>query len=224
MRVLLEAETPLTRNQIQCILMGKETQEMEELEYDQLECFGIGENNDEDEWPNILDKCLQEGFLKEKSVKHGTLTITPAGKKFNKKPHEVIVNDEEDFNGSEVGGLDDVLSGALMESMNQAMQNTSERTRRQIKLIKAIDRKIALDDFAQSENIDLDEVLNDLEDLRKHGKKMDIRYFINEIISKEDIEEFRDSIEGPFVMEDVEEEWGDVYNTQELRLLHYLLF
>jgi ATP-dependent DNA helicase RecQ len=115
-----------------------------------------------------------------------------------------------------------MISGNIQE--NTVGRITSERSRRQIKLIHAIDRKIALDDFAESENIDLDEVLDDLEALLHHGKRMDITYFTDEVIGREDIEEVRDSMpNGKFNMDFLYKEWGDVYNEEELRLLQYIL-
>ena len=117
------------------------------------------------------------------------------------------------------------MRSAYNEKQNQANQQVkSERSKRQIKLIQAIDRKIALDDFAENENIDLDEVLDDLEALLAHGKRMDIRYFVEEIISKDDIEEVKDSLgDGSFNMKIMQKEWGDVYSEEELRLLRYIL-
>mgnify|MGYP006974605790 FL=1 len=165
--------------------------------------------------------------MKIKNQKAQTLTYTPEGKKFCKKNHSAAQNAEgaDGYKGTGDPDLDALMRSAYNEKQNQANQQVkSERSKRQIKLIQAIDRKIALDDFAENENIDLDEVLDDLETLLAHGKRMDIRYFVEEIISKEDIEEVKDSLgDGSFNMKIMQKEWGDVYSEEELRLLRYIL-
>lgn len=226
--VILEAGQGLTREQLQNILQGNETEELQSLELDQLESFGIAEGTDEEDWNAIFDRAIEEGLLKVKNQKQNTLTYTPEGKKYKRKPYAVVLgdgSDDEDYAGVEDAELDAVVSGAVGDRQGDiSARVTSERSKRQIKLIQAIDRKIALDDFAANENIDLNEVLDDLETLRQHGKRLDISYFINEVIGKEDIEEVRDSIGGSAVdISKLRKEWGDVYNEEELRLLCYVL-
>lgn len=226
--VILEAGQGLTREQLQNILQGNETEELQSLELDQLESFGIAEGTDEEDWNAIFDRAIEEGLLKIKNQKQNTLTYTPEGKKYKKKPYAVILgdgSDDEDYGGVGDAELDAVVSGAVSDRHNDASAHvTSERSKRQIKLIQAIDRKIALDDFAANENVDLNDVLDDLDALRQHGKCLDISYFINEVIGKEDIEEVRDSLDGSVVdIRTLRKEWGDVYNEEELRLLCYVL-
>lgn len=225
--VMQEAGQGLTRELLQNILIGKETEELQALELDQLESFGIAEGMEEEDWNSIFDRAIEEGLLKVKNQKQNTLTYTPEGKKFRKKPHTIILGDgtdEEDYGGVGDAELDAVMRTAMGDRHNEsAHQPTSERSKRQIKLIHAIDRKIALDDFAENENIPLDEVLDDLEALLQHGKRMDITYFTNEVIGQEDIEDVRSSMDGDYDMVSLRKEWGDVYNEEELRLLHYIL-
>lgn len=184
------------------------------------------------DWNTIFDRALEVGLLKVKNQRLGTLTYTPDGKKFRKKPYSVALSGDSAPSTSASSGGDGVDEELLMV-MRGASENrgddsaqhvTSARSKLQMKLIRAIDRKIALDDFAQSENIDLDEVLDNLEDLRRHGKHMDISYFVNEVIGQNNVEEVRDSMEDDvFDMNVMRSEWGDVYNEEELRLLCYVL-
>lgn len=225
--VLQEAGQGLTRELLQNILIGKETEELQAMELDQMESFGIADGMDEEDWNAIFDRAIEEGLLKIKNQKQHTLTYTPEGKKFRKKPRAINMgdgNDEDDYNGVGDDELDAVMRGAMGDKHNDtSYQLTSERSKRQIKLIHAIDRKIALDDFAENENIPLDEVLDDLEALLQHGKRMDISYFTNEIIGQEDIEDVRESMDGVYDINSLRSEWGDVYSEEELRLLQYIL-
>lgn len=185
------------------------------------------------DWNATFDKGMEAGLLKVKNQRSGTLTYTPDGKKFCKKPYPVNVGSEPAPRtymppvGSD--GMDEellvVMRGATENRSDDPTQHvTSARSKLQLKLIRAIDRKIALDDFAQSENIDLDELLDNLEDLRRHGKQMDISYFVNEVIGQNNVEEVRESMEDDvFDIDTMRSEWGDVYNEEELRLLCYVL-
>lgn len=225
--VIQEAGQGLTREQLQNILVGKETEELQALELDQLESFGIADGTDEEDWNAIFDRAIEEGLLKIKNQKQHTITYTPNGKKYRKKPYPVNLgdgSDDEEYINVPEDELDVVMRVAMNDKHDEAYKNiTSERSKRQIKLIQAIDRKIALDDFAENENIDLDEVLDDLEALLQHGKRLDISYFINEIIDKDDMEEVKESMGEKVTLDRLRKEWGDVYNEEELRLLCYIL-
>ncbi|MBQ1200048.1 MAG: RQC domain-containing protein [Bacteroidaceae bacterium] len=225
--VIQEAGQGLTREQLQAILLGNETEELQALELDQLESFGIAEGMDEEDWNSIFDRAIEEGLLKIKNQKQHTLTYTSEGKKFRKKPKAIILGDgtdEDDYVGVGDDELDAVMRNALNEKREEAAGHfTSERSKRQIKLIRAIDRKIALDDFAENENVDLNDVLDELETMLQHGKRMDITYFTDEVLGKEDVEDVRMSMGPNPDMNALRQEWGDVYNEEELRLLHYIL-
>ncbi len=184
------------------------------------------------DWNAVFDRALEVGLLKIKNQRAGTLTYTPEGKKVRKKPCPVSLSGDT-VPCSQVATVTDRADDELMAVLRGAVENrcgdaaqqvTSERSKLQLKLIRAIDRKIALDDFAECENIDLDEVLNNLEDLRRHGKNMDISYFVNEVIGSDNVEEVRDSMsDGVFDMDTMRSEWGDVYNEEEMRLLGFVL-
>lgn len=225
--VIQEAGQGLTREQLQNILAGKETEELQSMELDQLESFGIADGTDEDDWNAIFDRAIEEGLLKIKNQKQHTITYTPNGKKYRKKPYAINLGDgseEEEYINVSEDELDAVMRIAMNEKQAEAYKHIiSERSKRQIKLIQAIDRKIALDDFAENENIDLDEVLDDLEALLQHGKRLDISYFIKEIIDKDDMQEVKESMGDKVTIDRLRKEWGDVYNKEELRLLCYIL-
>ncbi|NTW33573.1 MAG: DNA helicase RecQ [Bacteroidetes bacterium] len=58
--------------------------------------------------------------------------------------------------------------------------------------IQNIDRKIALDDIAMAKGLTLDELLTEIESIVASGTKIDINYYVNEIIDKENQEEIFD--------------------------------
>lgn len=220
-KALLEISKPIGRQHLTDFLTGKETRELEEMKLDDMETYGCGDSHDEDYWNMVLDAALQGGYIKSKTTKTENFVPTPAGKKFAKKPGSFEIDDEEDA----TGGMDSdsSLAELVMMAQNERMSaeyTASPRTQQQIKLIRAIDRKIALDDFAESESIALDEVLDELEALVKQGRKMDITYFTDEVIGEEYVDEVVDFFKEQKSddLRAAEKEFGDVYNVEELRL------
>lgn len=224
--VLQEAGQGLTKAELQSTLLGQQNKAVEAKSLDQLNSFGICNDSEEGDWLSVFDRAIEEKLLKIKNQKRHTLTYTQDGKKFRKKPHPVFLGagGVKDFGGVDDPELLAMMRGNAGDSHGVEQKLKSSRSKRQIKLLQAIDRKIALDDFAQGENIDLDQVLDDLEDLKAHDNSFDITYFIYEIINKDDVQEFRESMtDGRFDMKKARKEWGDVYSEEELRLLSFVI-
>ena len=224
-KALLEIGQPVTRQILADYLMGKESREIAELGLDDNETYGIGDAHDEDYWTIVIDKAFESGYLKAKSAKSDNLTVSKEGKKFAKKPTPFMIDEEEeatDENLSGLNDLEDLMADLPNADPNSPEQKASAKTKQQIKLIHAIDRKIALDDFAESESISFDEVLEELEKLIRQGLNVDITYFTNEVLGEECVEELVDYISSQkkFSMEKALEEYGDVYKEEEIRLAY----
>ena len=230
-KALSEIGQPVPRQLLTDYLIGKDSREIEEMKLDENETYGIGESHDEDYWTAVIDKAFEAGYLKLKTMKGNNLTATKEGKKFAKKPTSFIIEDEdedaaaENFNGLE--DLEDLMVQVPPCEAPEAELKASAKTKQQIKLIHAIDRKIALDDFAESESLSFDEVLEELEKLIRQGLRLDITYFTNEVLGEECVEELTDFFSSmkKFSMEKAFAEYGDVYNEEEIRLayLQYLI-
>ena len=78
----------------------------------------------------------------------------------------------------------------------------------------------ALDDFAENEGIDLNVVLDELEELVQMRMHIDITYFTNEVLGENCVNELVEyfSENDNDSIEDALEEYGDVYNAEEIRL------
>ncbi len=217
---LMEIETPVVRQILIDFLMGKETREITEAGFDDKEHFGCGESHDEDYWAMVIDAAFERGLLKARSTKKNDLTPTAAGKKFAQSPKSFVI--DEDGEPGEVpqdNGLDEIVKSALDVKMPSG-KIASPRTKQQINLIHAIDRKIALDDFAESESLGFDELLDELEGLVQQGRRLDITYFTNEVMGDDCIRELLDYFKAAHT-DDLDlalREYGDVYNAEEIRL------
>ncbi len=95
------------------------------------------------------------------------------------------------------------------------------KSRVKISLIQGIDRKIDLDELAESRGLEFGEMLDELEAIVYAGTKINISYFLDEIIDEDRQDEimdyFReceeDDIEGAI------EEWGSEYSEDEIRMM-----
>ena len=79
-----------------------------------------------------------------------------------------------------------------------------------------------MDDYAESESLSFDEVLEELEKLIRQGLNVDITYFTNEVLGEECVQELVDYIasQKKFSMEKAISEYGDVYSEEEIRLAY----
>lgn len=220
-KALLEIEKPAPRQLLLDYITGRRTRQIEENELYDKDTYGIGETHDEDFWSGIIDTAYENGLLKQVATKNNDLLPTAAGKKFAKKPSSVIIPDDESISESvsEASEIDSLLEQAQKENAASG-SSASPHAKQQIKLITAIDRHIALEDFAESEGLGLDEVLEDLEMLARQKRRLDITYFTDEVLGPDCMNELLDYFQEAKTdsIDKALEEYGDVYNEEELRL------
>ncbi len=220
-RALLDINMPAQRQLLVDFLLGRKSRQIEEYELFDKETYGIGEMNDEDFWSSIIDVAYENGLLKQMVTKNNALVPTAIGKKFAKKPKSFIIPDDESINETEsdVPEIDPLFEQEQRESQING-HCVSPLAKQHIKLITAIDRHIALEDFAESEGLGIDEVLDDLEMLAEQGRYLDITYFTDEVLGADCMNELLDYFESSS-SDDIEsamEEYGDIYREEELRL------
>ena len=221
LKALQEIGRPAPRQLLLDYMMGRRTRQIEELELYDNETYGTGETHDEDFWSAIIDAAYENGLIKQMTAENGDLLPTAAGKKFSKKPSSLVLPDDESISAgvSDVSEIDSLLEQAGKDHTASEIA-ASPNAKRQIKLIMAIDRHVALEDFAESEGLGLDEVLGDLESLAQQKRRLNITYFTDEVLGSECMEElleyFREAKSDS--IEQAVKEYGDVYNEAELRL------
>lgn len=95
------------------------------------------------------------------------------------------------------------------------------KSRVKISLIQGIDRKIDLEELAESRGLEFAEMLDELEAIVYAGTKINLDYYLDEIIDPDRQDEvmdyFRQCEEDD--LEAAIEEWGDEYSDDEIRLL-----
>ncbi len=88
-------------------------------------------------------------------------------------------------------------------------------------IIQSIDRKVALDDLAVSNGVEFDEMLSEVESIVYSGTKINIDYFINEIMDEDHVHDIYDYFKKSET-DDLEvaiDELGEDYSEEEIRLV-----
>ncbi|MBO6251501.1 MAG: DNA helicase RecQ [Muribaculaceae bacterium] len=101
------------------------------------------------------------------------------------------------------------------------VRSVANRSKLKLYLISGIDRKVSLESLAESKDLELDELLDELEAIVYSGTKINIDYFIDEYmdpdISEEIYEYFRTSDNDNIKV--AQQVLGDEYTREELRLI-----
>lgn len=101
------------------------------------------------------------------------------------------------------------------------VRSVANKSKLKISIIQAIDRKIALDELANSKGLEFSELLDEVEAIVYSGTKINISYFINEVIDddhQEDIFEYFKESESDD-LSDAINELGNDYSEDEIRLM-----
>ncbi|MDE5899721.1 MAG: DNA helicase RecQ [Muribaculaceae bacterium] len=101
------------------------------------------------------------------------------------------------------------------------VRSVPNKSKLKIAIIQGIDRKIALDELAASKDLDFMELLDEIDAIVYSGTKINIDYFINQVIDNdiqnELIDYFRESEKGD--VETAMQELGNDYSEEEIRLV-----
>ena len=90
-----------------------------------------------------------------------------------------------------------------------------------VKIIQSIDRQIALDDLASAMGLDFDELLDEIESIVYSGTKLNIDYFLRDVMDDDAIDDIFDY----FMEADTDdldtavEELGGDYTDENIRLV-----
>lgn len=98
----------------------------------------------------------------------------------------------------------------------------AKRSVKKVDIIKGIDKQIQLDTLADSLQLKFSELIDEIESIVYSGTKINIDYYINQIIDEDDVEDLvdyfrnceKDDINAAY------QEWGKVFSEDEIRLVH----
>jgi len=238
-------------------IMGRETKEMKDFRFTQLESFGIGEDHDEIFWNSVIRHAMINNLVYKEVEQFGLLKVSKEGRAFKESPHSIVMTvnhnyDDSDYDFDDEKGSTAVLDEPLMAllkdlrrsiakkfnlppyvifqdpsleematqypismddmtkiqgvSLGKAQkyaqpfldaikkyvdQNEIERpiditiktvankSKTKVGIITAIDRKIPLEDIAESNDLTMEELLEELYMIVQSGTKLSLDYYLN---------------------------------------------
>ncbi len=103
------------------------------------------------------------------------------------------------------------------------VRTVANKSKLKISIIQAIDRKVALDDLAEREGIDFDVLLNEIEAIVYSGTKINIDYFLDQIMDDDHKQEifdyFKEEAETDDVVSALEVLGENDFSEEEVRLV-----
>jgi ATP-dependent DNA helicase RecQ len=116
-----------------------------------------------------------------------------------------------------------VLENEIERPEDLRVRSVANKSKLKVSIIQAIDRKIALDDIAESKGLEFSELLDEIEAIVYSGTKININYFINQVIDEDHVEEifsyFKDEAESDNIDVALQELGEDDYSEDEIRLV-----
>lgn len=101
------------------------------------------------------------------------------------------------------------------------IRTVANKSKIKVSIIHSIDRKVALDDIAVAKGIEFDELLDEIEAIVYSGTKINIDYFIEDVMDEDHIEDiyqyFKESDTDD--LEEALDELGEDYSEEEIRLV-----
>lgn len=109
----------------------------------------------------------------------------------------------------------------IVRQADLRVRTLAKRSEKKVSIINSIDRHIALDDIAAAKNIDFEDLLDELETIVYSGTKLNIDYFLEEVMDDDIIDEIYDYFSESETddLKTAIDELGDDYSEDEIRLV-----
>ena len=101
------------------------------------------------------------------------------------------------------------------------VKSTGANSANKLYIIQNIDRKLSLEDIASAKGMKMDDLLKEMEQIVYSGTKLNIKYWIDEILDEDQQEEIHDYFMDSETdkIEDALKEFDGDYDIEELRLM-----
>ena len=100
------------------------------------------------------------------------------------------------------------------------VRTVANKSKLKVSIVQGIDRKVALDDLAITKGLEFSELLDEIEAIVYSGTKINIDYFLNEIMDEDHINDIYDYFKESETdsLEEAINELGSDYTEEEIRL------
>ena len=109
----------------------------------------------------------------------------------------------------------------IVRPEDMRVRTVAKKSMLKVKIIQSIDRQVALDDIANAQGLDFDELLTEVEAIVYSGTKLNIDYFLEEVMDDDHVDDiydyFRESDTDD--LDAAQDELGPEYSEDEIRLV-----
>ncbi len=110
----------------------------------------------------------------------------------------------------------------IERAQDMVVRSVANKSKNKVYIIQNIDRKLALNEIAEAKGMTLSELLTELEAIVNSGTKINIDYYIDDVMDEDQVEDiykyFREDAESDS-MEEALSEFGDDYEVEEIRMV-----
>lgn len=115
-----------------------------------------------------------------------------------------------------------VEENEIIRPNDMVVKSVINKSGLKVYIIKSIDRKLSLEDIAHTKDLTFDEILTEIESIVASGTKIDINYYIQEVVDpyhQEEIIEYFHDAESDSIDEALKELGEDEFNEYEIRMM-----
>jgi ATP-dependent DNA helicase RecQ len=116
----------------------------------------------------------------------------------------------------------------IIRPQDMVVKSVVNKSQLKVYIIQSIDRQLPLDDIANAKNMNMKELLGEIEAIVKSGTRLNIDYYINNVIDDDkqmDIfDYFKEEAETESIKEALDELGEDYYTEEEIRLIRIKFF
>lgn len=110
-------------------LMGRETKEMKDFRFTEMENYGVGDDKDENFWSSIFRHAMINNLIYKEIEQFGLLKVSPAGREYVKNPYPIAITINHDYDDSEYD-FDDEKGGTAV--LDETLMNMLKDLRKSI--------------------------------------------------------------------------------------------
>jgi ATP-dependent DNA helicase RecQ len=102
-------------------ITGQDTQEMRDFKHDQLSTYGAGKDNDENYWYSIYRHAMLNNLIYKDIEQYGLLKINESGKQFLKKPFEIKIPINHNYDDGSIADYEPIGKTAVLDETLMAL-------------------------------------------------------------------------------------------------------
>ncbi|MFW5752349.1 MAG: HRDC domain-containing protein, partial [bacterium] len=111
----------------------------------------------------------------------------------------------------------------IIRPQDMVVKSVVNKSGLKVYIIQTIDRKISLEDIADAKGLEMNELLEEIESIVNSGTKLNIDYYIDDVMDQDHQDEVYDYFMGEAETESIEEALGelgeDEYTEEDIRLM-----